>query len=354
LTLTGDTFSGNSAIGASGGAQGKGGSLFIYASGGATASAADVVFSGSVAAAAGAPGVGYSDLPYVAGNTCPIEDDVNVCGALRQISFTGPSSAIYRNTITTTASDNANTTPTVTVLSGPCSSSGGVITVTGGNGTCVLQAAWPVSGSYAAASAEIRVNTTAVQVTPSITANNKSYNGTAAATIASCTLSGVLAADTGNVGCAAASASFASAGPGNGIQVTASGITLTGSAAANYALTSTTATATASITPANITAAVTITSTALSYNRPKAAGTEILTIRNNTASAIAGPLEIALAISGNAVASGNAGTYQANPYWTVQAGTLAPGASISISVTFQYAAGTAFTTAPTVYSGSLQ
>ncbi len=353
LTLTDDTFSGNSAVGASG-AQGKGGSLFVYASGGATATAANVVFSGSVAAAAGTPGVGYSDLTYVAGNTCPTEDDANICGTLRQVSFTGPSSAMYGNTITTTTSDNANAAATITLLSGPCSSSGGIITVTGANGTCVLEAAWPASGSYAAASAEIQVNTTALPVTASIVANNKAYNGTAAATIASCSLSGVLAADMGAVGCAATSASFASAGPGSGIQVTASGITLTGSAAANYALRSTTATATASITPANVTAAVTITSTALSYNRPKATGTETLTIRNNTASAIAGPLEIALAISGNAAASGNTGTYQSKPYWTVQAGPLAPGASASVSVTFQYAAGTAFTTAPTVYSGSLQ
>jgi hypothetical protein len=92
-------------------------------------------------------------------------------------------------------------------------------------------------------------------VTASVTANNKAYNGTTAATIATCTLAGVLGSD--NVTCSAAAASFASMYPANGITVTATGISLGGTAAGNYVLSSTTATTSANITQATVTAVVT-------------------------------------------------------------------------------------------------
>jgi hypothetical protein len=91
-----------------------------------------------------------------------------------------------------------------------------------------------------------------------VTANNKPYDGTITASIASCTLAGVLTGDT--VTCSAATGSFASANVGTGIAVTASGITLGGAAAGNYSLSSNTAATTANITPALVTA------TAGSYN----------------------------------------------------------------------------------------
>ena len=90
---------------------------------------------------------------------------------------------------------------------------------------------------------------TAATVTPSVTASNKTYDGTTTATTA-CTLSGVLSVDTGNVTCAATTSAFATANAGNGITVTAAGITLSGSAAGNYILSSTTATTTANINQA--------------------------------------------------------------------------------------------------------
>jgi sugar lactone lactonase YvrE len=94
-------------------------------------------------------------------------------------------------------------------------------------------------------------------VAASVTAANKTYDGTTTATITSCTLTGVAAADQGNVTCAAASASFASADVGTGITVTAAGITLSGSAAGAYMLSSTTAAASANISQA--TPVVTVT-----------------------------------------------------------------------------------------------
>lgn len=93
-----------------------------------------------------------------------------------------------------------------------------------------------------------------------VTANNKVYDATSTATLSSCVVAGVLPADTANVQCAAASASFAQSSVGNGIPVTASSITLSGLAAGNYLLGSTSATTMANITAASLTPGITATS----------------------------------------------------------------------------------------------
>jgi hypothetical protein len=100
------------------------------------------------------------------------------------------------------------------------------------------------------ASASITVNP--ATVTPTITAQNKTYDGTTAAT-ATCSLSGLLPADAGNVTCAVAGAAFADKNVGSGKIVTATGLSLSGANAGNYALSSTTATTTANITRADLT-----------------------------------------------------------------------------------------------------
>ena len=125
-----------------------------------------------------------------------------------------------------------------------------------------LTATLQLGGTYAIsspASSPFAVYGTAV--TASVTAANKVYDGTAAATITGCSLTGVLAADVGKVSCGVASASFADVNVGNGKTVTASSITLTGSAAGRYTLSSTSATTTANITPVTLT--VTVNSTAI-------------------------------------------------------------------------------------------
>src|SRR5215213_5305347 len=95
-------------------------------------------------------------------------------------------------------------------------------------------------------------------VTPSVTANNKTYDGNTTATISGCTLSGVLAGDVANVSCSAAGPNtFANANVGIGKTVTATNISLSGSASANYSLSSTSATATADITTKALTATLT-------------------------------------------------------------------------------------------------
>jgi hypothetical protein len=76
-------------------------------------------------------------------------------------------------------------------------------------------------------------------------------------------------------------------------------------------------------------------------------------VTNTSGATINGPLQLLLTISNGAVTASNAtGVYQGNPYWT-SAGSLAPGASVNLTVTFTYALGTTFTTMPTVYSGGI-
>jgi sugar lactone lactonase YvrE len=89
-------------------------------------------------------------------------------------------------------------------------------------------------------------------LTATVTAANKTYDGTTAAVATSCSLSGVLPSDTGQVSCSTGSASFASAGVGNGVAVSVP-VMLTGPAAARYVLSSAAATTTASIAPAILT-----------------------------------------------------------------------------------------------------
>ncbi len=100
------------------------------------------------------------------------------------------------------------------------------------------------------------INVSLPVLTASVTAANKTYDGLNSATT-TCSLTGVMSADTGNVSCSAASAAFSSVSAGTGKAVTATGISLSGTAAGNYTLSSTTATTKANITarPLTVTAA---------------------------------------------------------------------------------------------------
>ncbi len=95
-------------------------------------------------------------------------------------------------------------------------------------------------------------------VTATVTASDKTYDGNATATIASCALSGSLAGDATRVSCSAVSASFSDANAGTGKSVTASGISLSGEASGNYVLSSTTVTTTANVSRKTATAGVTV------------------------------------------------------------------------------------------------
>lgn len=90
---------------------------------------------------------------------------------------------------------------------------------------------------------------TPLNVTVSITGNNKVYDGTNAATVNYLSIPNLIAGD--QVSYTASSSTFSQADVGNNLTVTATNITLTGADAGNYFLTNnnSTATTTASITP---------------------------------------------------------------------------------------------------------
>src|SRR5205823_3595173 len=86
---------------------------------------------------------------------------------------------------------------------------------------------------------------TAVGTTDSFTANNKTYDQTNTATIATRSLTGVISGDT--VSMIGGTATFSDKNVGTGKTVTATGLTLAGTDSGNYSLTNTTEPTTADI-----------------------------------------------------------------------------------------------------------
>jgi Fibronectin type III-like domain len=107
----------------------------------------------------------------------------------------------------------------------------------------------------------------------------------------------------------------------------------------------------------NVTGQVSVTSSGLVYNRLHGTGTETVTITNTSASPIFAPIELVLSIVGTGVtAVNNTGNLTApqggDPYWTaLSSGSLAPGASVVVTVTLSYGVGNFTTANPMVYSG---
>ncbi|MGZ4896370.1 MAG: kelch repeat-containing protein, partial [Candidatus Angelobacter sp.] len=97
----------------------------------------------------------------------------------------------------------------------------------------------------------------AVSVTATLTASDKTYDGTNVATITGCSLTGVLAGDAGNVNCSGSGATFASANASASPQTVTATVSLSGTASGNYLLSSSAATTTAKINPKQVTASIT-------------------------------------------------------------------------------------------------
>jgi hypothetical protein len=174
-------------------------------------------------------------------------------------------------TVTVTASGKTYDSTTAATISA-CTLMG-VLTADAGNVTCSAAAAsfadanvgknktvtvtgitlsGSAAGNYtlATTTATTTATITAASVTASIAVDDKPFDDTSVATVYSCTLTGVMPADTGNVTCSA-TATFPQVLPGNPLTVSATKITLSGSAAGNYvvpALSSNPVTASATIT----------------------------------------------------------------------------------------------------------
>src|SRR5207245_5060898 len=95
---------------------------------------------------------------------------------------------------------------------------------------------------------------TALGITGSVTGSSKTYDGSAAATILSRTLAGVLGTDA--VSYVGGTATFGDKNVGTGKTVTGTGLSLSGADAGNYTVNST-ATTTADITALGITGSIT-------------------------------------------------------------------------------------------------
>ena len=160
----------------------------------------------------------------------------------------GATGSFSPNPVVFTAGDNSKTsTLTITTTSAALPITASSFTVTATNTV--------VSADNASGNGSLTIGKKII--TPSITANNKPYDGNTSATIASRSLTGVLAGDTGNVTLTGGTATFADANVGTNKTVMATGLSLTGTAAVNYQLSSTTATTTANITALAITGSFT-------------------------------------------------------------------------------------------------
>ena len=166
------------------------------------------------------------------GDTSDVHDDQVGLGVLAANGGPARGSAVVFDPLLTMALDPAS--PAVDAGSGSCPA-------TDERGVARPQGAGCDIGAF-----ELGTSGTTT-LTVSITAANKIYDTTTAATIIGCTLSGSVGTD--DVSCATSEAAFDSANVGTDKTVTAT-VTLTGAAAANYELASSSATTTADITVA--------------------------------------------------------------------------------------------------------
>ncbi len=155
----------------------------------------------------------------------------------------------------TGSAQGATVTTTPSGLTGVAVTYDGLATVPTSAGSYAVVASLS-NPNYQATSATGTLTIAKATLTGSFTADNKIYDGTTAATIATRSLTGVLGSDT--VTLAGGTATFSTANVGTGKTVTGTGFSLTGASAGNYALSSgDTLSTTASITAKSVTGSFT-------------------------------------------------------------------------------------------------
>lgn len=91
----------------------------------------------------------------------------------------------------------------------------------------------------------------------------------------------------------------------------------------------------------------------LAYNKIKHTGSETFLITNHSSQTISGPIQFVLwEVQSGLTATNNSGFFNGSPYWTVSSNSLAPGAGISVTVTFSYTGSVTPTTTASVFSGA--
>jgi hypothetical protein len=152
-------------------------------------------------------------------------------------------------------------------------------------------------GSATSSAATLTVN--AAAITPTVTVDNKVYDGNSDAVILSRSLTGVVGDD--DVVLTGGTASFANKNVETGKTVTITGLSLSGTDIANYELSSTTAVTTAEITPATLVPEITVDNK--TYD-----GTTAAVIIDRSLSGIIDGDEVTLSGGSAAFADKNAGT----------------------------------------------
>jgi len=155
-----------------------------------------------------------------------------------------PSPAVYGNTYTVAATGGGSQQPVQFTTAGACSVSGAIVTFTN-VGTCEVHAdqAGATVGGVEYTAADRKTQTIAVAARPltvsGITANNKQYDGTTAATLntSNAALSAALSADVVTLDVSGATGAFDTPAVGNDKVVTISGLALSGSSASKYSVT---------------------------------------------------------------------------------------------------------------------
>jgi hypothetical protein len=85
----------------------------------------------------------------------------------------------------------------------------------------------------------------------------------------------------------------------------------------------------------NVSGQVSVTQTGFARNHATGLWVSTVTVKNTGGSSIAGPLEVVLtSLTAGVTMTNNTGTFGGSPYITVSTGSLAPGASASVSIQF--------------------
>ena len=207
---------------------------FTVVSGPATVSGSTLTLTGTGLVVVRASQAG--DTTY---NAAPSVDQSFAVGrSVQTVNFAALSNATYGDPAITLA---ATTTPagrpvTYERISGPATLVGTTLTLTGA-GEVTVRASVAGDADYDAATPVTRTFTVAAKAltVSGAVAQNKTYDGTAAAAVTGATLVGVVTGDTVSLG-STGEGTFAQAGAGNSLAVTTA-MTLVGAAAANYTLT---------------------------------------------------------------------------------------------------------------------
>jgi hypothetical protein len=204
--------------------------------------------------------VGQYSLTYnytdVAGNAADqVTRIVNVVKAGQTITFDPLAGKTYGDADFAVSATASSSLPVSFAASGSCSITGNLVHITGA-GSCDVIASQAGDANYnAAQSVTQSFAVGAKSLTPTVTVDDKIYDGTANAAITSRSLSGVINSD--DVTLVGGTAAFVNKTVGQDKDVNITGLTLAGTKSGNYALSSTSATAQADITAKGISGAFT-------------------------------------------------------------------------------------------------